>query len=232
MKTDRSSSRGRAPLFLGASAVCAAALLSGCMGSPTYGTDKTAGQQLFEDVTGVISTEGLIGRGREAEIAYKPRPELVRPASLEVLPEPQQELASAENPAWPESPEERRARLRAEATENQDNPNYRSPIVSSGTRTVTRTEAHRNPNYMDRAPRPQVMEGSGQNRAEVQRRIRENRQGTPTTRKYLSEPPLDYRVPAETAAAGELGEDERVKERRLRQAAGKSGSWRDYVPWL
>lgn len=229
MKTDRIPARGRAPLFSGAAAVCAAALVSGCMGSPTYGTDKTAGEQLVQDLGSILS---IAPQNRGSEIAYTPRPELVRPASLEVLPEPQQALATAENPAWPESPEERRTRLRAEATENQDNPNYRSPIIGSTGKRPPRSEAERNTNYMSRSPRPQSMEGSERQRAEVQRRLRENRQGEPTTRKYLSEPPLDYRMPADTAVAGELGEDERVKERRLRQAAGKSGSWRDYVPWL
>ena len=216
MKTDRSSSRGRAPLFLGASAVCAAALLSGCMGSPTYGTDKTAGQQLFEDVTGVISTEGLIGRGREAEIAYKPRPELVRPASLEVLPEPQRELVSADNSAWPESPEQRRARLRAEATENQENPNYRSPIVASQVSTTRGTDI--------------ADDSTPEQRAEYHRRRQQTNQGDATNRRYLSEPPVEYRVPSETAAAGDLGEDEWKKERRGKTATGKS-SWRDLLPW-
>ena len=213
MKTDRSLPRGRAPLFVGASAVCAAALLSGCMSSPTYGTDKTAGQQLLEDVTGVISTEGLAGRSRESEIAYKPRPELVRPASLEVLPEPQRDLVTAENSAWPESPEQRRARLRAEATANQDNPNYRSPIVVGG---IARNE------------QPEMTK---EQRQEFLRRKREMNQGTAGERKYLSEPPVEYRVPNATAAADDLGEDEWKKQQRGKKAAGKSSSWRDLLPW-
>jgi len=213
VKTDRSLPRGRAPLFVGASAVCAAALLSGCMSSPTYGTDKTAGQQLLEDVTGVISTEGLAGRSRESEIAYKPRPELVRPASLEVLPEPQRDLVTADNSAWPESPEQRRARLRAEATANQDNPNYRSPIVVGG---IARNE------------QPEMTK---EQRQEFLRRKREMNQGTAGERKYLSEPPVEYRVPNATAAADDLGEDEWKKQQRGKKAAGKSSSWRDLLPW-
>ena len=211
MKTDRSLPRGRAPLFLGVPAVCAVALLSGCMSAPTYGTDKTATEQLFEDVTGVISTDGLMGRSREAEIAYNPRPELVRPASLEVLPEPQREIASAENSAWPESPEQRRLRLRAEATENQENSSYRSPIVMGGLATV--------------GP-----DSTAEQRAEFQRRKRERNQGDAATRRYLSEPPVEYRVPNETAAAGDLGEEEWKKERRGKSASGKS-SFRDWLPW-
>ena len=212
MKTDRSLPRGRAPLFLGLSAVCAAVLLSGCMSSPTYGTDKTATEQLFEDVTGVISTDVLTGgRNREAEIAYKPRPELVRPASLEVLPEPQREIATADNSAWPESPEQRRKRLRDEATENQENFNYRSPITGGG---IPQGSASLTP----------------EQRAELERRKRERNQGDANSRKYLSEPPVAYRVPNETAAVGDLGEDEWKKERRGKSSSGKS-SLRDLLPW-
>ncbi len=53
-------------------------------------------------------------------------------------------------------------------------------------------------------------------------------------RRTLTEPPLEYRVPAATAAADELGEDEYKKERRLKREAKKKGgsTWRDLVPWL
>ena len=212
MIKDRSLPRGRAPLLSGIGAACAAALVSGCMSAPTYGTDKTATEQLFEDVTGVISTDALSGgRSREAAIAYSPRPELVKPASLEVLPEPQREIVSTENPAWPESPEQRRARLRAEATENQDDFNYRSPIVMGG---LSAGSVNLTP----------------EQRAELEKRKRERNQGDPNSRKFLSEPPVGYRVPNQTAAADDLGEDEWKKERRAKKTTGKS-SWRDLLPW-
>ena len=107
MKIDRIETRGRIPLMIGLSASCAAVLLAGCMSSPTYGTGKTANQQLMEDVTGILA----LGPQDKPDIRYTPRGELVRPPTTTVLPEPQQEVASAENPAWPESPEERRRRI-------------------------------------------------------------------------------------------------------------------------
>ena len=121
MKIDRIETRGRIPLMIGLSASCAAVLLAGCMSSPTYGTGKTANQQLMEDVTGILA----LGPQDKPDIRYTPRGELVRPPTTTVLPEPQQEVASAENPAWPESPEERRRRIRAEADAN----NGASPSV-------------------------------------------------------------------------------------------------------
>ncbi len=222
MKIERISTRGGTQLLLGASVVCAAALLSGCMSSPTYGTGKSANQQLVEDVTGILS----IGpRERGPEIAYNPRPGLVKPASLEVLPEPQQDMASSENPQWPESPEERRARIRADATANQDNPFYRPEVAPSGTGS-TQTASYDPERW---ASEPVTRNPNA--RSEVQRRLREQNQGSPTTRRYLSEPPVTYRQPAATAAAGDIGEDEAVKERRAQRASGKS-SWRDFIPGL
>ncbi|TYR32122.1 hypothetical protein FY036_12980 [Mesorhizobium microcysteis] len=197
-------------------------MLSGCMSSPTYGTGKSANQQLVEDVTGILS----IGpRERGPEIAYNPRPGLVKPASLEVLPEPQQDMASSENPQWPESPEERRARIRADATANQDNPFYRPEVAPSGTGS-TQTASYDPERW---ASEPVTRNPNA--RSEVQRRLREQNQGSPTTRRYLSEPPVTYRQPAATAAAGDIGEDEAVKERRAQRASGKS-SWRDFIPGL
>lgn len=221
MKIDRIPTRGRTPLLLGASMIGAATLLSGCMGSPTYGTDKTANQQLVEDLTGVLSI-GPADKG--PEIAYNPRPKLVRPASLEVLPEPQQDLASTDNPAWPESPEQRRARIRAEATANQNNPAYQPQVKPASI-------AASDPNYDPERWASQTSPRGTVQRAELERRIRENNQGEATTRRYLSEPPLDYRQPSPTAPTGELGEEEWKKARRIKRAASKS-SWRDYVPWL
>lgn len=230
MKFDRISAHGRAPAFVSISLACSAALLSGCMSSPTYGTGKTANQQLVEDLSNILSP----GFGKQGpDISYNPRGELVEPASTEVLPVPQQEIASADNPAWPESPEERRARIRAEATENRDNINYRSPVTSAGF-----SAAPINPNQGVGSPEELASKRAdarssltGRERAEMERRLRERNQGSSNVRAYLSQPPVEYRQPAESAPAGELGVDEWKKERELRRASGDS-SWRDYVPWL
>lgn len=223
MTIDSIPTRGGAPLLLSVSLVCATALLSGCMGSPTYGTGKTANEQLLEDVTGVLQVGP---RDRGPEIAYNPRPDLVKPSSLEVLPPPQEELAAAGNPAWPESPEQRRARIRAEATANQDNPNYR-PQVRPGMASSGGAGVDVDGN---RALTATMAPDSGR-RAELQRRVRQNNQGEATSRRYLSEPPLDYRRPSDTAAVGELGEEEWKKERQAKRAQGER-TWRDYIPGL
>ena len=207
-------------LLLGGTLVAAVALASGCMSSPTYGTDKTANSQLMSDVGGILSFRDK----KKAQIEYAPRPELVKPAKGdETLPVPQDTVATASNPNWPESPEQRLARLRADADANLDNPNYDSPIV---------------PDMMGATPKRKTLTGNGRaeesgvmdvsnaaaQKAEYKRRLQETQQGSSQTRKFLSEPPIEYRQAAADAPTGELGEDEYRKERRLkREARKKSG---------
>jgi hypothetical protein len=201
----------------------AIASLSGCMGSPTYGTDKPADQQLLEDITGVLS----LAPKNDQRIEYKPRPELVKPASLSTLPPPQDSVITASNPDWPESPEQRRARIRAEATANRDNLDFSPEVVD--TRTAAAPTVVRNA----RGDTVDTFTGNGrQTREEFNRRLAENKQGSATSRRYLSEPPTEYRRPVETAPVGDVGEEEWRKEQRRKAAAGGGStfSWRDLIP--
>lgn len=201
-------------------------IVSGCVGSPTYGTGKASDQQLFEDVTGLLS----IGPKNKDQIAYKPRPELVKPAQKDQLPAPQSAIANASNSAWPESPEERRARYREEATANQDNAFY-DPVVENETarKVVKKPVSTNQRGNFD-------VDGTSQfDRDEFKRRLQESKTGNPTQRKYLSEPPLVYRQPAESAPTDDVGEDEWKRERRLkaesRKKSGKRSNWKDWLPW-
>lgn len=225
MKILGTSRRGRTALFSCASLAVSGLLLSGCLNSPTYGTGKRADEQLLEDVTGILS----IAPKEKEQIDYKPRPELVKPASKDVLPPPQDPVATASNPSWPESPEQRRKRLRDEATAHQDDPSYDSPIAMNRESRPGITSAARDRGNFE------VQPSSNRQREEFNRRLTENKQGSPTARRYLSEPPLEYRQPAPTAPANDIGEDEWKKEARLkREARQRTGrtSWRDLVPGI
>lgn len=235
--------------------------LSGCVGSPTYGTGKPASEQLLEDVTGILT----IGPKKQERIAYKPRPELVKPAETSALPEPQGNVVASANGVWPVSPEEQRAILRAEATENRDNLGWRPKIKGpEGQETVSAAAYDRNPNLVldnmsantDEASRRRALANPAPARSaaandrnpaaaadevdpkrareEFNRRLAAKNQGDPTVRKYLSEPPLEYRAAAATAPVNDIGEDEEKKEAKRkansRKKAGKR-SWKDFVPW-
>ncbi len=215
----------------GAALTLVAGGLTACVGAPTYGTGKRADVQLIEDVTGIIS----LGPDEKQEIAYNPRPPLVTPADKKTLPQPQADIRTASNGAWPESPEERRARVRAYADANSDNLDYKPIVTGGGTAATSRNRnAGRREDVAYMAPSG-LGAGESAQRAEFEKRLREGKQGSPTQRRFLSEPPVDYRVPASSAPSGELGEDEWRKEQDRKAAARKQSgksSWRDWVPGL
>ena len=207
--------------------VVSAIALSGCMSSPTYGTDKTAAAQLFDDVSGAAS---ITPKHRDP-IDYKPRPDLVKPApgQKENLPPPQQSIETA-SADWPESPEQRRARIRADATAHQNDPHYQPEAVEDVQTNPEAVKKAMAESGSSHPPRWSPDDSSATRSAEIQRRLAEQKQCDPTVRKYLSEPPLAYRQAAATAPQNELGEDEYKKERRLKaQAEGKKSGWFDWL---
>lgn len=181
-----------------AGAIAASLVLSGCVSSPTYGTDKTANAQLIDDLSNFVS---IRPPKRNSEVAYAPRPSIVEPPedSGSTLPVPQASLASKDNPQWPESPEETRQRLRDEAEDARGN--YRSPLAT----------------------------GSGAVTAEQREQFRQAKavqKGAYSGRRYLSDPPAEYRQPADTAPVDDLGEPEFKKERARKKAAQKENGWK------
>ncbi|WP_169054261.1 hypothetical protein [Nitratireductor sp. XY-223] len=181
-----------------AGAIAASFLLSGCISSPTYGTDKTANAQLIDDLSNIVSIKPP---KRNSEVAYAPRPAIVKPPEEggTALPAPQTSLASKDNPQWPESPEETRQRLRQEAEDARGS--YRSPLAT----------------------------GSGAVTAEQREQFRQAKalqKGTYSGRRFLSDPPVEYRQPAETAPVDDLGEPEYKKERARKRAAQKEKGWK------
>lgn len=235
-------------MTLAAPVIASSLLLGGCMSSPTYGTDKTANEQLLTDVSSLVS----IAPKRKPAIDYKPRPDLVRPGAgedLTNLPPPQDSIETAGNPDWPESPEQRRARLRQQISDKETQmadgspraaetglkPEYDSPIIADedmaeGANSYTKQKAG-SQRASESGIRPEAERVS--QREEVRKRLAESRQGSATTRKFLSEPPLEYRQAAATAPQDDIGEDEYKKERAAKKAARKKGAsrWGEWLPW-
>jgi hypothetical protein len=181
-------------------------LLTGCMG-PTYGTGKTAGEQLVEDVGNAVMVRP---DNKDAKkVRYQPRGGLVVPKDETALITPQPSVASRDNPEWIESPEDMRERLREEATASRDDPNYRSPLGGQGTTNRKLSAAEQTAAYRE-ARRLEMGAYSDK-------------------RRYLSDPPLEYRRLPEEAQA-DLGEPEKTKERRRKKEAkaakqSKSAWW-------
>ncbi|RIX99588.1 hypothetical protein D3218_14035 [Aureimonas flava] len=189
----------------------AAAALTGCMG-PTYGTGTSQGQQLFNDLDGILT----LGSTNRTRVDYSPRPELVKSPKRDALPPPRDGATAVADANWPESPEQRRARLRAAAPDGSDS------ALPVGFMTADKEGMERETASVgSTVGRRTELEGSwisakamaGQ-RVAANERSRIGRQGDPNQRRYLSEPPLTYRQPAATAPVGDQGVDEDVKQRR------------------
>ena len=175
---------------------------AGCIG-PTYGTDKTSTEQLIDDIGNSMS---ITPAKKSTKLAYQPRGDLIKPTNATLI-EPQQSLASKDNPAWLESPEQTRDRLKAEADANADNGNYRSPLAVSVTEGKVKS------------PEQQAAEF---------RQARKIMDGRENKRRFMSDPPLEYRQVDDPAQLGDLGETEAAKEKRRKKEAEIAGSGRKW----
>jgi len=216
----------RAGVTIGA-IIAASLTLSGCMG-PTYGTDKTATAQLIDDLGNIAS----IGSPRKGtDIEYKPRPAIVQPSADGSLPAPQQNVVE-NNPQWVESPEQTRQRLREEAAANSGNTAYVSPLAKRSAPVQQKTDLNGRRLVGRAAEAPAAMPNVAEQRRAYQERRKIQKGAYSDRRRFLSDPPLTYRKPADTAPVGELGESERAKEKRWKEEATKAGTGkRNWWPW-
>jgi hypothetical protein len=219
----------RVRLLAGGTLVVAVGLVSGCMNSPTYGTDKTANKQLMEDLSNIASFQGK----KRPPIEYSPRPDLVKPSkeSVAVLPQPQDPITQTAAADWPESPEQRLARIRADATANQNNPNYDSPVVPDVMESNASSGREKKLGQAWRA-----FESGNQSLAELNaekakyaKRKQELDAANAGNRRYLSDPPPDYEQAYVSAPQGDPGEDEYKKERRKKREATRNRAWWDQI---
>lgn len=173
--------------------------MSGCLSSPRYGTDKTANEQLFDDLSDIASVSAATPKDKG--VKYPNRPGLVVPPEKdrETLTQPQQSLASKDNPQWLESPEDARKRLAEEADENKHDVNYRSPLAQADSERNHLTEAQQTAAY---------------------RATRQDQAGTYVDqRRYLIDPPEQYREVSDPAALTDLGTPESKKEKQRKKDA-------------
>jgi len=171
---------------------------SSCMG-PRYGTDKSATEQLVDDLGDAAS----LSPPKRTVLAYQPRGALVKPADKTLIP-PEKSLAGKDSPQWVESPEEARARLKAEADENKDNGAYRSPLAVSVTEGKALSPEQQRAAFREA------------------RKLQDGRYSD--RRRFISDPPLDYRKVDDPAKLNDLGESEAAKEKRRKKEAAIAGS--------
>jgi hypothetical protein len=171
---------------------------------PKYGTDTTATEQLVDDLGDAAS----LSPPKRTTLAYQPRGPLVKPADDKTLIPPEKNLASRDNPQWVESPEEARNRLKAEADENKDNGSYRSPLAVSVTEGKALSPEQQRQAFRDA------------------RKIQDGRYSD--RRRFMSDPPLEYRKVDDPAKLNDLGESEAAKNKRRKKEATIAGTGN---PW-
>lgn len=191
--------------------MAAGSMATGCT-SPTYGTGTSAMAQLGDDLGQSVSLAPAEPKNKG--VKYQPRPTLVMPAqaSKETLVEPQQTVANKDNPQWVESPEETRARLVKEADENSDSSTYVSPLAKNGIEggrqtTEAQTKAYREARALQKG-------------------------AYLDQRRFISDPPSQYRQVDDPAKLEDLGEPElkKAKQRKKDAAIANSGNkWWNFL---
>lgn len=195
-------------------------LLSGCNAGTTYGTGVSHEKQTISDMYNILSF-----KRKAPTIDYSARPDLIVPENTAALPEPVDSESTTSNPEWPETPEQRIARIRAQAGEidprtgdysleeqlrRKEGINIET-YDAAGTFIPGKTDRDGNMSLnpgLDEKARAKVM----QRKAELDGKV----DGTRVTqRRFLTEPPVEYRTPYSSAPAGENAySEEELKARK------------------
>lgn len=169
----------------------ASSLLGGCMSTSTYGTGQSPEVAIFRELT------GNIGAKKPEKIDYQPRAPLVMPASSQ-LPQPM-ETASVANPQWPDDPDKRHPGDKTGGFDNprdQVNPEYAARLKPLAGLGSPQGKANNGETFQ---PAYDIV-GKGRSQAkEFNAALQEAEGYDASRRKYLTEPPLEARAPAETA---------------------------------
>jgi len=203
-----------------------ALVLAGCTGGTTYGTGTTHEEATMQGMRNIFTL-----RNEQVEIDYKPRPELVMPANKNVLPQPVQTQALTTDQNWPVDPEQRIAAVQGQAPTPDEYGNLPTQYLTDTNKPGISRTTGLSEELRRETRRGNVNSGGEQfinairddaNGVGEGRIARERREqlaySTGVKRKFLTEPPVEYRTPSATAEAGELGiSKEEISERQKRE---------------
>ncbi len=177
--------------------------LAGCAATSTYGTGEAPEVALFREMTG-----GLLSREKKDPIDYEPRAPLVMPPNAKQLPPPV-ETAAAADPNWPIDPSERVVASATDAENPQDVVNqaeYRRlrPLADAMPETPRSTTAAQDDLSIERAERYKFIHQAKQQNEQFSKALADANGLSHDERRYLTDPPLAYRQPSDTAPTGEV----------------------------
>ncbi len=182
------------------------ALGLGACNQTTYGTGTTAGMQTIEDIAGIAD----MGGQKKEPIKYAPRPGIVQPPPGAPLPAPgSEQQAVASN--WPTDPDVQQKRFKEEAAAREKfcaeannkilpecrDPGFRLPPSEQDkvSRQPSPTLANMNTPASERAHSTAEQDARATKLfADARGQVAVDENGKPI-RRYLTDPPSDYRVP-------------------------------------
>lgn len=202
--------------------------LVGCTGGTTYGTGVGQEKQTLNDITEMLTLQK-----KRKVIDYSPRPDLIVPEQKQLV-EPVDEVTTATNTEWPESPEQRVARIRAAAEEAQATNKSRQEFdrsqkkfISTNKKLDAGNEAPIGQGVPNYSCDPDGLVMRKCTSAEISKAVQAERKiakvGFSKKRRYLTEPPGEYLKPADTATIGDEGFSEKelaaiARQKKLREA--------------
>ena len=204
----------------------AAITLAGCTGGTTYGTGTSHEAATIKSLGSMLSL-----KKEKKNITYNSRPELVMPANKNILPQPVKQQALGVDQEWPETPEQRIANVSGAAPapdyNNRSSGSLPVEYITDTNKPGIRNSArlHKNKFQNPRATSVDFIKAikDDANGVGESQRAREAREqisfSTGVKRKFLTEPPTEYRTPSENAEAGDLGITKEALTAREKAAA-------------
>ncbi|MEM1038805.1 MAG: hypothetical protein AAGI12_04985 [Pseudomonadota bacterium] len=197
-----------------------ALVLAGCSGS-TYGTGQTQQEMLFSDINGMVP----LGNSKKKErIVYTSRPKLVPPPTTASL-QPPSETTQAADAFFPVNPEEARA-ARLSALDEAEAQGRTGQSIGIRSQQGRYTPPPVSPAFREKdTPAIYTSYDSAKEAEDSKKRLARMRQiqgtgglGT-APRRYLTQPPVEYRTPAETAEVGNVGKREKSDAKKKSPAS-------------
>ncbi len=198
------------------SLLASVAILAGCTGGTTYGTGSSHEAATLKGLSKVFSL-----KSEQNKVDYQSRPDLVMPANKSVLPVPVSQQVAISNEQWPETPEQRISSVRAAAPE----PDWRTgdlptEYLNSKKKGIAVTRVDTETRRPVWAKEEQWLEdtrndANGISESKKAQQLKDQISFSKgAQRKFLTEPPVEYRTPAQTAESGDLGISEEELDAR------------------
>jgi hypothetical protein len=191
-------------LMAGAALAALGLALAACS-QTTYGTGTAAGMQTLEDLSGLVS----LGSPDKEAINYQPRPKIVAPPPGAPLPPPG-ETTTVAAADWPVDPDLQSKQFKAQVAarekacaENKTDyyckdPNFSLPAKPASDQPVPFSNDPEKDAQKEAMSTPEQNARAKKLFADARGNVAVDENGNPI-RRYLSDPPPDYRVPDPTA---------------------------------